>query len=81
MTVNYNTDVSTVKVEVFYTRETVGKYGGTVDAAVGYDTKIENDCKIYDTSRMGLHTDKTAEAVSALFCRFTHKLQPIKHSM
>lgn len=64
VTVNYKADVPVVKVEVYYSNETVGKYGGTVEASLGYDTKIESGKKIYDTSRLGLHTDKTAKAVN-----------------
>lgn len=66
ITVNYKTDVSTVKVEVYYSTETVGKYGGVVESSLGYDTKIDGTSgkKIYDTSRLGLHTDKTAKAVN-----------------
>lgn len=64
ITVGATPGVSTVKVEVYYSTETVGKHGGMVDPAIGFDTVIdEHGHKIYDTFRMGIHTDKTAEAV------------------
>ena len=58
------THKTTTWLYLYYSTQTVGKHGGTVEQSIGFDTKIEGGHKIYDTSRMGLHTDKTATAVN-----------------
>ena len=59
-TINYTDGTRLVKVNVYYKAQVARKTGGTVDGIPQYDAKVENGTKIYDTSRSGLHTDKTA---------------------
>ena len=58
--IGYNAGVRLVKMNVYYEEDIERKAGGTVDGRPQYDTKVENGTKVYDTSRSGLHTDKTA---------------------
>ncbi|MBR1529180.1 MAG: VWA domain-containing protein [Oscillospiraceae bacterium] len=63
ITVTWTDGITLAKAEVFYSEKMKEEDGGTVNNN-GYDTMIKNDgTKVYDTSRQGLHTDKTAETV------------------
>lgn len=59
-TISYDAGVRLVKVNIYYKDKVEKQTGGAVTGAPQYDTKVENGTKIYDTSRNGLHTDKTA---------------------
>jgi hypothetical protein len=58
--IGYNAGVRLVKMNVYYEEDIERKAGGTVSGYPQYDAKVENGTKVYDTSREGLHTDKTA---------------------
>jgi hypothetical protein len=61
-TISYDAGTSLVKVNVYYKDKVEKQTGGTVTGAPQYDAEVKNGTKIYDTSRDGLHTDKTASA-------------------
>ena len=63
-TISYNSNVSLVKANVYYKENIQQKTAGTVTGAPQYDAKTVNGNKIYDTSREGVHTDKTATVTS-----------------
>ena len=63
-TISFNSDISLVKVNVYYKENIEIKNGGQVTGQPLYDASIVNNSKRYDTSREGLHTDKTAAAVT-----------------
>ncbi|MBR2812644.1 MAG: LPXTG cell wall anchor domain-containing protein [Solobacterium sp.] len=64
MKISYNSNISLVKANVYYKENIEVKSGGTVNGSPQYDAAIVNGTKKYDTSRQGLHTDKTAEPVT-----------------
>lgn len=59
-TISYQAKTRLVKVNVYYKTQVERKSGGTVDGRPQYDAQVQNGTKVYDTSRDGLHTDKTA---------------------
>lgn len=64
-TISYDAGTRLVKVNVYYKTRVERKSGGTVPEKYQYgmpqyDAKVQNGTKVYDTSRDGLHTDKTA---------------------
>ncbi|WP_283170789.1 SpaA isopeptide-forming pilin-related protein [Curtanaerobium respiraculi] len=59
-TISYDAGTRLVKVNVYYKTKVEKETGGTVTGAPQYDAEIQNGTKVYDTSREGLHTDKTA---------------------
>ncbi len=59
-TISYNSGVRLVKVNIYYKDKVEKQTGGTVDGAPQYDAEVQDGTKVYDTSREGLHTDKTA---------------------
>ena len=63
-TINYTSGVSLVKANIYYKEDIQLKTAGTVAGEPEYDARIVNGNKIYDTSRPGLHTDKTATLTS-----------------
>ena len=64
-TISYDAGTRLVKVNVYYKTQVERKSGGTVPEEYRYgkpqyDAEVQSGTKVYDTSRDGLHTDKTA---------------------
>ena len=60
-TIKYDTGTHLVKINVYYKDKVEKQAGGSVYGVPQYDSKIVNGKRIYDTSRAGLHTEKTAK--------------------
>lgn len=63
-TIRYSYGVPLVKANVYYKESIQGKTAGAVNMNPPYDTRMNGNTKVYDTSRNGLHTDKTASVTA-----------------
>jgi len=64
ITIKYLSGTPVVKANIYYKEDIQKKTGGTVTGTPQYDATGTGSSKVYDTSRLGLHTDKTASVTS-----------------